>query len=193
MTRSTNYAGPARSFFWNIWFAIQTKLSNEYRLLLALPLLLPIATRAQGQTTIRGRVVNASSDAPIMYASVYLQHSTDAATADSAGIFVLTTSLRDAQVLVVTAIGYREFDYPLVIGDVKDSIRIMLKSQARQLGEVVITAGTIEATNDRLLTLVKPTDVLSNASSTGDIVGAFQNFPGVQRNGGDESGLFVRG
>jgi hypothetical protein len=175
------------------WFAAQTKLLNEYRLLLVLLFLLPMAMRVQGQTTIRGRVINGSSDAPIMYASVYLQHSTDAATADSAGFFVLTTSLQGAQVLVVTAIGYQEFDYQLVVGDVKDSIRIRLKSQAHQLGDVVITAGMIEATNDRLLTLVKPTDVLSNASSTGDLVGAFQNFPGVQRNGGDESGLFVRG
>jgi hypothetical protein len=193
MTRAANYAGPGRPFFLTIWFAEQTKLAREYKLLLLLPFFLPIATQVQGQTTIRGRAVNASSDAPIMYASVYLQHSTDAATADSAGVFVLTTSLQGAQMLVVTAIGYQEFDYPLVIGDVKDSIRIRLKSRAHQLGDVVITAGTIEATNDRILTLVKPTDVLSNASSTGDLVGAFQNFPGVQRNGGDESGLFVRG
>lgn len=204
MTRSTNYMGPGRSFFLTFWSAIQTKLLHEYGLFLFLLFFLPTATRVHGQTlptttpvhiqtTIRGRVVNASSDAPIVYASVYLQHSTDAATADSAGVFALTTSLQGPQVLVVTAIGYQEFDYPLVIGNIKDSIRIRLKSQAHQLGEVVITAGTIEATNDRILTLVKPTDVLSNASSTGDIVGAFQNFPGVQRNGGDETGLFVRG
>ena len=189
------------TFFLRFWFVIQTKLLREYTLLL-LPLLMTTTAQgqtpqtpppSQGQTTIRGRVVNASSNAPIMYASVYLQHSTDAATADSAGVFVLTTSLQGPQVLVVTAIGFQEFDYPLVIGDVKDSLRIKLKSQAHELGQVVITAGTIEATNDRLLTLVKPVDVLSNASSTGDIVGAFQNFPGVQRNGGDQSGLFVRG
>src|SRR5579872_5688473 len=130
MTRSTNYTGPKRSFFLTFWFAIQTKLLNEYELVLFLLFFLPMATRVHGQTTIRGRVVNASSDAPIMYASVYLQHSTDAATADSAGVFTLTTSLRGAQVLVVTAIGYQEFDYPLVIGEVKDSLRIRLKSQA---------------------------------------------------------------
>jgi hypothetical protein len=193
MTRSANYAGPSRSFFLTFWSAIQTRFLYEYRLLLFLPFFLPLATRVQGQSTIRGRIVNAASDAPIMYASVYLQHSTDAATADSAGVFVLTTSLQGAQVLVVMAIGYQELHYPLVIGDIKDSIRIRVKSQAHQLADVVITAGTIEATNDRILTLVKPRDVLSNASSTGDLVGAFQNFPGVQRNGGDETGLFVRG
>src|ERR1700722_750639 len=148
MTRSNDSAGPERSFFLIFWFAVQTKLFNEYRLLLVLLFLLPMAMRVQGQTTIRGRVINGSSDAPIMYASVYLQHSTDAATADSAGFFVLTTSLQGAQVLVVTAIGYQEFDYQLVVGDVKDSIRIRLKSQAHQLGDVVITAGMIEATND---------------------------------------------
>src|SRR5580692_8043892 len=100
------------TFFLRFWFVIQTKLLREYTLLL-LPLLM--TTTVQGQTTIRGRVVNASSNAPIQYASVYLQHSTDAATADSAGVFVLTTSLQGPQVLVVTAIGFQELDYPLVI------------------------------------------------------------------------------
>ncbi|GGB12794.1 TonB-dependent receptor [Puia dinghuensis] len=145
-----------------------------------------------GQTTIVGKVLS-ESNAPVAYASVYLKNSTDASTADSMGVFALTTSLKGEQLLIVTAIGFKELDHPLVIGEVKDTLQLKLKSEARQLGEVVITAGTIEATDDRVLTLVRPTDVLSNASSTGDIVGAFQNFPGVQRNGGDQSGLFVRG
>ncbi|HXB10117.1 MAG TPA: carboxypeptidase-like regulatory domain-containing protein [Puia sp.] len=142
--------------------------------------------------TLNGRILTPHGN-PISYASVSLKNSNDAATADSSGVFSLPTTLKGAQTLVVSAVGFRELEYPIVVEKVSSPLQITLKSIEGELGAVVVTAGTMEATDDRVLTLVKPVDILSNASSTGDIVGAFQNFPGVQRNGGDQSGLFVRG
>jgi CarboxypepD_reg-like domain/TonB-dependent Receptor Plug Domain len=146
-----------------------------------------------GQTgVIMGKVVS-ERGVPIPYASVAVRNTTDAATADSAGNFSVPTAVTGAQVLVISAIGFQDMEFPLVIDNAHIPMVIKLKPAESQLSPVTITAGTIEATNDRVLSIVKPVDVLSNASSTGDIVGAFQNFPGVQRNGGDQSGLFVRG
>jgi hypothetical protein len=153
--------------------------------------MMPTGLRAQTDT-LHGKVVTNHGE-PIPYASVSLKNSTDAATADSAGLFVLATTLHGTQTLVVSAVGFRELEYPVALENPPSPLQITLKGEGGQLGTVTITAGTLEATDDRVLSIVKPVDVLSNASSTGDIVGAFQNFPGVQRNEGDQSGLFVRG
>ena len=61
------------------------------------------------------------------------------------------------------------------------------------IGEVVISAGTIEARNDRVVAVLKPIDIVTSAGGQGDIAGAIQTLPGVQRNGGDQTGLMVRG
>jgi hypothetical protein len=165
-----------KKIFLPIWFVLQTTL---------------IISVASGQTPVRGRVTD-EKKRPVAYASVYITGSMDGATTDSLGAFLFTTALKGRQMLAVSAVGYPEVDLPFEPGSA-DSLQLILKPEPKQLGEVVVTAGTMEATNDRILALIKPVDILSNASSQGDLVGAFQNLPGVQRNGGDQTGLFVRG
>ena len=63
----------------------------------------------------------------------------------------------------------------------------------KMLEEVFISAGTIEASNERSVAVLKPLDIVTTAGGQGDIVGAIQTLPGVQRNGGDQTGLMVRG
>ncbi len=143
---------------------------------------------ARGQVTLKGRVSDGHGR-PVAYASVSVKNSLDGGTTDSTGYFSFQTSGKG--ILEVTAVGFVPLEY-ILTGN-PDTLHLVMQNVPRQLGEVVITAGTIEATDDRLLTILKPVDLMSNASSTGDIVGAIQNLPGVQRNGGDETGLFVRG
>lgn len=161
----------------------------------------PAAQAAPQSDTLTGKILT-DHNAPIPYASVSLKNSIDATTADSSGAFILITTTKGPQTLIISAIGFKESEVPVTIGSTpspsapgspENPMIIKLKPTASQLNPVVITAGTMEATDDRVLTIVKPVDVMSNASSTGDLVGAFQNFPGVQRNGGDQTGLFVRG
>jgi len=183
----------SRPFFFSFWFAMQTILLKRSRpLLLAGLSLLSVLPAFSQPGTLTGQI-QSQRGAPVPYASIYLKNSTDAATADSAGVFSITTALTGNQVLVISAVGFAETEFPIVMEDAKTRLQIKLKNTESQLSPVVITAGTMEATSDRVLSIIKPVDVMSNASSTGDIVGAFQNFPGVQRNGGDQSGLFVRG
>jgi len=61
------------------------------------------------------------------------------------------------------------------------------------LDEIVISAGTIEANNERKVAILKPLDIVTIAGGGADIINAIQTLPGVQRNGGDQTGLLVRG
>lgn len=180
-----------KTFFLTIWFAMQTILIRRYCLFLFL-LIFFHSNKTSAQTTIKGAISD-EHHLSVPYASVTIKNSSDGTVSDSTGFFALQTNLTGSQLLLITAVGYQPATYPFVSGDNKDTIKIVLRSDTRQLGEVVITAGTIDATDDRMLTIVKPVDILSNASSQGDIVSAFENLPGVQRNGGDQTGLFVRG
>ncbi|NML22086.1 TonB-dependent receptor [Pseudoflavitalea sp. G-6-1-2] len=170
---------------------MQTKLAKQ-SIIAAIFLLLFMSLRAQAQNTIKGRVLD-EKKRPVLYASVSLKSSTDGSLTDSLGRFSFTTNASGNLVLIVSAVGFQELQHPLEITSQTPDLQLILKTNAKQLGEVVVTAGTIDATDDRILTIIKPVDILSNASSQGDIVGAIQNLPGVQRNGGDETGLFVRG
>lgn len=118
----------------------------------------------------------------------------DGTSADSLGHFKLQTTAKGKQLLSVSALGLETLQSPLDMDTVSSVIHLKLKhSPSLLLAEVEITAGNMDANNDRILSHIKPVDLLSNASSQGDIIGAVQNLPGVQRNGGDQTGLFVRG
>lgn len=169
---------------------MQTILSYRTKIETLLLVLLPALSFAQH--TIAGRLSDQQHN-PVPYASVSLLHATDGVIADSLGIFVLPLPAADGQILLVSALGYDELHYPLANVNLPDTLRLVLKSTTGQLNEVVISAGSMDASDERVLSHLKPVDLLSNASSQGDIVGALQNLPGVQRNGGDETGLFVRG
>jgi len=184
-------AKKASDFFLTMQFVLQTTLIKKYGVFVFLAIFF-LSNNTSAQSIIKGKISD-EHHLPVPYASVSVKNSVDGTTSDSTGFFSLPTSLTGDQLLIVTAVGYQPGTYPVIPGRNSDTIKIVLKSNTRQLGGVVITAGTIEATDDRLLTIVKPVDILSNASSQGDIIGAFQNMPGVQRNGGDQTGLFVRG
>ncbi|HEU4718939.1 MAG TPA: TonB-dependent receptor, partial [Bacteroidia bacterium] len=60
------------------------------------------------------------------------------------------------------------------------------------LNVVTISAGTIEASDEKRTTVLKPLDIVTTAGASGDIYGALQTLPGTSRVG-DQGGLFVRG
>lgn len=180
-------------FFCNLWFVLQTIFICRIRMsLILIGASLVFNPSLHGQTILRGVIVD-KSQLPIAYASISIRNTIDGATADSLGKFLLTTNVTGNQVLQVSALGFKTLQYQVNMDTIPRLLHITLKNSPGQLNEVVISAGNIDATNDRLSTHIKPVDLLSNASSQGDIIGALQNLPGVQRNGGDETGLLVRG
>ncbi|MDH4473389.1 MAG: TonB-dependent receptor [Fluviicola sp.] len=150
----------------------------------------PLATMAQ--STINGEVKNQKGEAA-SFASVSIQGTVDGTTTGVDGKFSFTTNLKGPQTLMVNLIGYNKAFQSINLADTVYTVTIQLQASARQLEEVTITAGTIEANNDRSVAVLKPLDIVTTAGAQADVIGAIQTLPGVQRNGGDQTGLMVRG
>lgn len=145
----------------------------------------------QAQTLISGKVVDITG-LPVKGASVYLDNTIDGATTDSSGNFHFTTSETGNQTIMATCVNRPPAGEPIVVmGDMKDLV-ITMKSAAKELKSVTITAGAFEASNDRTKTILTPLDIVTTAGANADVVKAMQTLPGVQQTG-TENGLFVRG
>lgn len=180
-------------FFCFFWFVLQTILIKESRRRVLIAIIVGASVNADGQVIIRGSITD-EHYLPVPYANVSISGTMDGTSADSLGHFKLQTTAKGKQLLSVSALGLETLQSPLDMDTVSSVIHLKLKhSPSLLLAEVEITAGNMDANNDRILSHIKPVDLLSNASSQGDIIGAVQNLPGVQRNGGDQTGLFVRG
>lgn len=150
------------------------------------------ALGVQAQTYSISGIVIDSKGKGVKGASVYLDNTLDGATTDSTGHFKFTTAEKGAQVLAATAAGMNAGGTPLTIsGDVSD-IQIQLKTSARQLDGVTVTAGAYEAGTDKGKTILTSLDIVTTAGSQADVVRAIQTLPGAQQQG-TQSGLFIRG
>ncbi len=147
---------------------------------------------ANAQFKISGTVVN-EKDRPIKGVSVYLDNTIDGATTDSSGIFVFTTTETGNQTLMATEISHETTGMPIAITGNMSGIVLRMKSNAsHNLDEVVITAGSFDASNDKTKTVLRPLDIVTTAGAGADVVKAMQTLPGTQQTGPD-NGLFVRG
>lgn len=144
------------------------------------------------QAVINGNVKNRSGK-PIAYASVVLKNALEGAMTDTLGNFTLTTTTYGQDTLLISAIGFEDYVKPILIENKPYTLNYKLTDAVSELDEVVISAGTIEANNERAVAVLKPLDIVTTAGALGDIAGAIQTLPGVQRNGGDQTGLMVRG
>ena len=160
------------------------------QILICILLIAPLTCTAQ--SIIKGSVKNVKGT-PIEYVNVFIKNSTDGSVTDSLGRFKINTKLLGKQVINVSFIGYEQILYPIDIENKEYNLSFTLKEASNMLDEIVISAGTIEANNERKVTILKPLDIVTIAGGAADIVNAIQTLPGVQRNGGDQTGLLVRG
>ncbi len=143
-------------------------------------------------TTLEGRVTSTQGET-LPGASVFLVGTYDGATTDTAGVFRFVTTERGSQQLMVLFMGCDTFRQVLVLNGERMDVEVRLREQRNQLGEVVVTAGTFEATSDRRRAAVLSSlDIALTASASADIAGAIATLPGTTRNG--ETGqILVRG
>ena len=100
------------------------------------------------QTIISGKVTTLQNEI-LPGASVALAGSYDGATTDTAGIFSFVTTEKGTQQLLVLFMGCDTFRQILEVTGQSLIVNPKLKEQKNQLGEVVVSAGTFEATSDR--------------------------------------------
>ena len=142
------------------------------------------------QTTISGKIVDEKNN-PIPNANIYIDGTYDGVTSTNTGEFSFITTVVGEQNLVVSALSFESKSIAIVVEKFQ-SQTIPLKSNATELNEVLITAGTMESGGKSRVSVLKPLDILTTAGNPGDIVSAFKTLPGTQVVG-ENGRLFVRG
>lgn len=160
--------------------------------MLLLPLLLLSATNGMAQAILSGKVLDEKAK-PVRGASVSLLNTIDGATTDSLGNFRFSTDEKGAQTLVATDIAHKEVGMPLnITGNISDINLVMNNIKLNTLEQVTITAGSMEASNDKDKTVLSTLDIITTAGTQADVIKAIQTLPGTQQQG-TQNGLFVRG
>lgn len=143
------------------------------------------------QVKISGKVTFRNKGIPEV--NVTLKDTYDGATTDANGNFSFETSEKGIQKLTFTHAKYYEIEKQIIIEDKDQTINAELKEQINEIDAVVVSAGSIEASDKKRATaLLTPIDIYTTAGADGQISSALNFLPGVQKVGETE-GLFVRG
>ena len=144
------------------------------------------------QISISGKVLGRNNK-PLKNVSVTLKDTYDGATTDETGNYKFATSEKGSQILIFSHPKFIEIEKSIQIEDKNLILNAELKESVSEIDAVVISAGSIEASDKkRATTLLTPIDVYTTAGANGQISSALETLPGVQKVGESE-GLFVRG
>jgi hypothetical protein len=144
------------------------------------------------QTIVKGTLKDENGK-PVMYANIFVKLAKVGGVSSELGEFSFVVNRVGVDTLIVSSIGLQKIKKPIDLSDKELVLNLVMTFPEKMLEEVVISAGMIEASNERSVAVLKPLDIVTTAGGQGDIVGAIQTLPGVQRNGGDQTGLMVRG
>jgi hypothetical protein len=142
------------------------------------------------QTKISGIVTDKDSE-PLPGANVFIKDSYDGVSSKEDGTFSFTTNEKGDAVLVVSFVGYKSTEKNIQLTGKEINIDIVLEEEAKELGSVVISAGSFEASDENKGVILRPLDVVTTGSDA-DIYDALETLPGTQQIG-ETDGLFVRG
>lgn len=157
-----------------------------------LMLFLWIQTLGFAQSILSGKVLDEKNQ-PLPGVNVFLKGTFDGASTDQNGTFQFETTESGAQILVLSMMGFTSQE--LVVELAAKNLEIpalTLKEEFNELNTVTISAGAMEASDEKKSVILRPLDIVTTPSAMGDIVGAFQTLPGTSTVGNDGR-LFVRG
>jgi len=157
--------------------------------LFSLLILFPVISFCQ--TTISGRITDAKNQ-PVAGANVTIKDSYDGASADANGAYKFSTSDEGDVIIVASMVGFTSAEKRLHLSGGEVVVNFNLKEASNELNTVTITAGVFEASDEKKMVILSPLDIVTTASSVGDIYGALQTLPGAQPTQ-EQEGLFVRG
>ncbi len=143
------------------------------------------------QTNISGKITDQNS-APLPGANIYLKDTYDGTSSSADGSFSFTTQETGDAVLIVSFIGYKQVERKIKLNGEKIYLEIKLEEDSKELGTVVISAGSFEASDENKAVILRPLDIVTTAGTSADIYGALETLPGTQQVG-EADGLFVRG
>lgn len=151
-----------------------------------------LLTSVSAQVQISGKVSD-RNHLTLPGANIFIQGSYDGTTADSLGNFSFKTKLKGRQILAVTFIGYNPISKSIDLDSTKNIVlQLELEETGGQIDEVVINAGSFEASDEKKAVIMRVFDIATTPSAQGDIFGALGTLPGVQKVG-EDGRVFVRG
>ncbi|MFO7524048.1 MAG: TonB-dependent receptor [Ignavibacteriaceae bacterium] len=152
---------------------------------------LAVSYSIYAQTKISGRITD-NNNQPLPGANIYLQDTYDGTTSDTDGSFSFSTDEEGAGVLVISFVGYKTVNKDVALDGADKFFEMVLEEKSKELGAVVISAGTFEASDENKAVILRPLDIVTTAGASADIYGALQTLPGTTPIG-EAEGLFVRG
>ncbi len=147
---------------------------------------------SQGQTTKISGLLKSSKGETIPGANVYIKGTYDGTSSSINGEFNFETSEKGSHLLVVSAIGFKTLEKDLICEGKPLQLGLELKTAIDVLNAVNITAGAMEASDEKRSVVIKPLDIVTTAGALGSVEGALSTLPGTATVGNDGR-LFVRG
>lgn len=160
------------------------------KLLFTLSFIFILSSSIYSQTKISGKVTDEMNQ-PLPGANIYLKDTYDGVSSETDGTFSFITDEEGEFVLVVSFVGYQSYSENLTLDKKEKYLEIKLKEESTELGAVVISAGSFEASDENKAVILRPLDIVTTGSDA-DIYSALETLPGTQQIGETE-GLFVRG
>jgi hypothetical protein len=160
------------------------------KLLFTLSFTLILYSSIFSQTKISGKITDEANE-PLPGANIYLKDTYDGTSSEADGTFSFISDEEGEFVLVVSFVGYQSHSETLTLDKKEKYLEIKLKEESTELGTVVISAGSFEASDENKAVILRPLDIVTTGSDA-DIYSALETLPGTQQIGETE-GLFVRG
>jgi outer membrane cobalamin receptor len=154
-------------------------------------LLVGTEMRLFSQTVVSGSVMSSKKE-PLPGASITLENTFFGATSAADGSFSFITTDTGRFRLIITLVGFKNYEKDIVLPGSSSGISIVLKEAITELQAITVAAGSFEANDKKRNTVLKPLDIVTTAGQQADIVAALKTLPGAQQVGETE-GLFVRG
>ena len=151
-------------------------------------LLLPLGVFAQ--TNIRGTITDL--EGPVAGANVYLKDTYDGTSTNENGQFSFSTKNTGEQFLIISSLVHQKVEIPVTLNGEELVVNKVLRISINELTAVSITAGSIEASDEKRSVVLKPFDIVTTSGAMGGVVGALNTLPGTATVANDGR-LFVRG
>ncbi|MCF0050323.1 TonB-dependent receptor [Dyadobacter sp. LJ53] len=143
------------------------------------------------QTPILGRITDQKGHA-LPGVSIYIKGTYDGTSSDAGGNFNVQTDASGSQILNVQAVGFKSQEIAMDLKGQPLTVDIILSEAINQLNAVTISAGAMEAGDEKKSVVLKPLDIVTTSGAMGNITAALLTLPGTSTVGNDGR-LFVRG
>jgi len=120
------------------------------------------------QAIVEGTVLNNKRE-PMNAATILIKPDSIGTNADSAGHFSFRSIAKGRKTLQVSSVGYVTREIEINTSDSLIHLAIILKDESKTLGEVVVSAGSFEASDKAKGASLTPIDAVTVAGNGGDI------------------------